>query len=52
MIETGEIDEKDAWNEFKNLTNPGFTYSNFIAELEQKLNCKIIRATKIEKQAF
>ena len=49
MIEKGEIEERDAWNEFKNLTNPGFTYNTFIAELEQKLNCKIIRATKIEK---
>lgn len=52
MIESGELDEKDAWSTYSEMTNPKVAYSSFMKELEEILQCKIVRATRIEKLGF
>lgn len=51
MVMAGEIRKEDAWDVLRSLTNmQGGNFTTFLGELQEKLNCQIIRGTKIERR--
>ena len=52
MIESGELAEKDAWKEYKNIMNLPHFYGMFIDELRVAIGCKVVKATLISESAF
>lgn len=53
MVEAGEIRKEEAWDVLQELTHmERGNFVGFLKELQAKLNCKIIRATNVERRAF
>lgn len=50
MVETGEISKEEAWGVLEELTNMKGqgNFMAFLAELQEKLHCMVIRGTVIE----
>ena len=50
MVETGEISKEEAWEVLEELTNMRGrgNFTAFLSELQEKLNCMVIRGTLIE----
>lgn len=51
MVESGEISKEEAWGVLEELTNMhGNYFMVFLKELQEKLGCKIVRGTMLEKR--
>lgn len=50
MVESGEISKEDAWEVLEELTNMKGqgNFMAFLGELQEKLNCMVIRGTNVE----
>lgn len=50
MVEAGEISKEEAWEVLTELTNmKGYNFRAFLMELQEKLNCQIIRGTMVTR---
>lgn len=52
MIENGEITKEEAWKVYEEMTKVNKNWLEFKAELEEAINCIIVRATRVETLAF
>lgn len=52
MIDNGEITEEEAWKVFAEIVKIDRNWLEFKAELEEAINCIVVRATRIENFAF
>ena len=50
MVESGEISKEEAWDVLEELTNMKGrgNFIGFLAELQEKLDCMVIRGTNVE----
>ena len=53
MVESGEITAQEAWGVLKKMTNMGnHNFLTFLGELQERLHCKVIRGTLVERNAI
>lgn len=53
MIESGEITKEEAWDILENMTGmDNYNFMQFLGELQQILQCKVIRGTMVTRNAF
>lgn len=51
MITAGEINKEEAWEILEKITNMGTpNFLSFLKELQEKLNCQIVRGTLVERK--
>lgn len=52
MLENKEITEQECWQELEKMTDMENRYWNYRNELEEKIGTKVVRATRVETNAF
>ena len=52
MVESGEITRAEAWDVLRELTNMKRNFMPFLGELQEKLQCQVIRGTLVERNAL
>ena len=52
MLDSKEITEEECWQELEKMTNMKNRYNNYRKELEKRIGAKVVRATRVETNAF
>lgn len=53
MVQSGEITKEEAWDVLTQLTNMQDTnFMTFLTQLQEKLQCTVVRGTLVERSAF
>lgn len=47
MVEAGEIQKEEAWEVLEELTNMKDNFMPFLGELQEKLQCQVVRGTLV-----